>query len=382
MATPSLLVVTNSYDERASTKALRLVTDSLRAEHGADVTVLLLRRHVSEPVRTATATFLGRPATWPGARVVDDLRRWIPAAVAERLGAGGLAHRLRGLRLRWWIRRAAPDAVLLDDGLGHRVIEHLRRKPVLIVRLNEEEPPLGSLESEVTEVADLVVAAVGIEPRRLAGHRARATPVLYEHRFRELGTMPSLARTDTRESTRTRLGLPLDAVVVSGWGGDGWLDGPDLFVRTLWALHDRHGLEAHGIWFGSQQPEEVRRLTDEAQRCGLGDRYHLAPYEGIGLAPGDATCADVVVLPTRDALLREHLLAPIVCGLTIVTFDAADLDDPAVVSAADLDIDELASLAASALKEDRVERSRAALADVDVDRWTGRLLSAVTQFRR
>src|SRR5690606_20285888 len=135
-----------------------------------------------------------------------------------------------------------------------------------------------------------------------------------------------------------RLGLPEAEPVIAGWGGDGWLDGPDLFIRTLWALGDRHGVPAHGVWFGTDQPDEAQRLRDEAARCGLADRYHLLPYDGHGDTPAAALCADVALLPSREALLREHLMAAIVSGMIVVAFEACDIDDPAVWTGPDLDV--------------------------------------------
>jgi hypothetical protein len=175
--------------------------------------------------------------------------------------------------------------------------------------------------------------------------------------------------------------VPDDAVVVAGWGSDGWLDGPDLFIRALWALEAHHGVAAHGLWLGSEVREEVRRLHDEAVRCGLEGRYHLLPYRGQGDTPVDALCADVVFLPTREALLREHLMASIVSGLAVVTFRAADIEDDAVWAVDDLSVEGAAERIVDALEEDRAERSRLALRDVDVALWCGQFLDALDRLR-
>jgi hypothetical protein len=362
VAAPSVLIVTNSHDRRESTDALRRIAAALSEQHHAKVAVFLLRAS------------WGNVTDWPGARVVDDLRTWFPAALAEKVISPTAAGRIRGARLRWWLHQADPDVVVLDDGLGLRVVERLARPPIFVSRLNRDEPTGGHYESSSLDHPDLVIAPVDMELDTEA-------PVLREHPFRDLGGAAKFAHRETRNGTRRRLGVPDDAVVVAGWGSDGWLDGPDLFIRALWALEAHHGVAAHGLWLGSEVREEVRRLHDEAVRCGLEGRYHLLPYRGQGDTPVDALCADVVFLPTREALLREHLMASIVSGLAVVTFRAADIEDDAVWAVDDLSVEGAAERIVDALEEDRAERSRLALRDVDVALWCGQFLDALDRLR-
>jgi hypothetical protein len=364
VAPPSVLIVTNSHDRRDSTEALRRIADTLEQQHGAKVSVFLLR------------PFWGNPAHWPGARTVDDLRTWIPAALLERLVSPTLAGRLRGLRLRWWLRQAEPDVVILDDALGWRVVENLRPRPVVINRLNRERPRDADYEPGTFERPDLVVAAVDLEI-----DLPDTTPIVREHPFRDLAAAARYTEPDARAEIRRRLGVPDDAVLVCGWGSDGWLDGPDLFVRVLWALEDRHGVRAHGVWFGTEQADEVRRLEEEADRCGIADRYQLLPYHGQGEVPTDALCADVLCLPTREPLLRDHLMVAIASGLVLVTFAAADLEDPSVRMVDDLDVDAAAEEIIGALALDRSELAARVLAQLDPVHWTRRLLDDVSRMR-
>lgn len=358
------MIVTNSNDDRSSTAALREIAAALDRDPDVQLSVFLLRRRGA-----------GND-TWPSERVVDDLRRWWPAVVADRILSPTVAGRLRGMRLRWWLHRADPDVVILDDGLGHRVIEHLRRRPVVVNRCNIDPPP-GALDDTVPyDDPDLVIAPAGALVDR-------STPVVREHRFWRSGAAARLADDRIRRDLRRRLGVAEDAVLVTGWGADGWLDGPDLFVRALWALEHRHEVAASGLWFGSQIPAEVRQLRSEADRCGIGDRFDVRPYDGDGEAPLDALCGDVVLLPTREALLVDHVMPASISGLRTVTFEVARIDDERVILVPDLDIEAAATALLAALDGDRVARSRALLDEVDVTTWSRHLIDvAVGEERR
>ena len=61
-------------------------------------------------------------------------------------------------------------------------------------------------------------------------------PLLWDHQ----DALP-FRTADARVGVRRRLGIPVDVPLVVGWGADPWLDGPDLLVRTLWALEHRQG---------------------------------------------------------------------------------------------------------------------------------------------
>lgn len=359
MPAQSILIITNAYDLRDSTAVLRRIASTLAGFDDTRVDVFLLRHSTTNPLE------------WPRARVVDDLRTWWPAALIDGL-APTVAGRLRGLRLRWWLHQIDPDVVLLDDGLGARVIEHLTPRPFVVSRVNLDRPTGAFGEPDSVAESDLVIAPPDVTvPDSL--------PVLREHRFRSFSDAVRAADGDVRRATRQRLGLAEDAVVLSGWGTDGWLDGPDLFVRVLWALREHHGIDAHGIWFGTDQPAEMRRLREEAERCGVDDRYHQFPYHGHGEVPLDALSADVVVLPTREALLHDHIVPAAVAGLVTVTFHVADVDDRWIWSVDDLDIDAAAVEVVRALEGDRAERSRKVMLEVDMAVWSRHLLDLASR---
>jgi hypothetical protein len=178
----------------------------------------------------------------------------------------------------------------------------------------------------------------------------------------------------TRSAVRRRHGLPVDAPLVVGWGADWWLDGADLFVRTLWEL-DRAGRpEVHAAWVGLDANDEAwHRILDEVVRCGLDDRVHLfdRSHDEVRL------CADAAFLPFReggDPLLVAEVLAS---GGGVVTFDVWEAlrfrpDHMVVVEA--LRLDRAASAIISSLGAPRRPRWERTVEQCDVRSWVDEFL--------
>lgn len=80
----------------------------------------------------------GDGPSWPGSRTVDHLRTSRVSRMLRRMGLHATSLHLAGIRLRWWYLRAAPDVVILDDGVGGRVLA--RPPDCVIVRENYEQP--------------------------------------------------------------------------------------------------------------------------------------------------------------------------------------------------------------------------------------------------
>ncbi|MFM7068006.1 MAG: hypothetical protein ACKOYM_00970, partial [Actinomycetes bacterium] len=322
----SVLVVTALPDERPSTAQLYRLCDQLRSD-GARVTIWYLRR-------------LDHQVPPAGTRVVDDLRTSRTLSLLDRVGAGALSLRLRGQILRSWLRTVQPDVVLLDDGLGERVLDPLRTTPPLVVRHNQQPPEFAELEPLPRRVGAITIAA----PERAAAFDD--VPDLYTELPSSPTAMEGLPFRDPSVRARTRAAyeLPTDRTLVTGWGDDGWLDGPDLFVRILWALEARHGIAVDGAWFGlAADANEADRLVAEAQRCGLAGRFwHRPEYQLDGPLSGDA-----VLLPHRSPTDPDERLAAMVTGAGVVTFESASPPGPGVVRVADLDVE----AAATALAE-------------------------------
>lgn len=294
-----------------------------------------------------------------GTRVVDSLRTWPPCAILDRLGLGGAAAHLRGLRLRMWLRQVRPDVVVLDDGLGRRVIESVRPPPRIVVRHNEAPPEHLHMEPSPVEPADadLVIVPYGHSSPTVVDSPSTVEEFLTAARSRAAGRMAEAA---AMRSVRRRYRLPEDQPLVVGWGDDGWLDGPDLFIRFLWTLEHHQGVSAHGVWFGlTSDRNEVERLEVEARRCGLGDRFHHRSENDIE----GHMCGDGVFLPYRSAGSDTELedLLEIACsGSLVVTFEASPADDPLIRRIANLDLEPAAATMAEGLEADRASRSAAA----------------------
>lgn len=139
----SVLVVSAAPDRRQSTSALRQIVSDMRCA-GAKVTVWFLRD--------------GDGPAWPGERVVDHLRTGRTAALGRRLKLEGLAAHAAGARLRWWYARAKPDLVVLDDGIGGRVLPTMPGS--VAVRENDEAPDAPG-EPRWDGPTDIVIAPQG-----------------------------------------------------------------------------------------------------------------------------------------------------------------------------------------------------------------------------
>ena len=347
-----MLFVSAAPDDRPSTASLERIVRETARRPGLRATIWYLRSDGSASGQVSHDHF-----------VVDDLRTWLPARLFDLVGLRVVGDRLRGLRLRRERGRVSPDVVVLDDGLGERVVAHAR-DAVRVVRINDT-PPLDLAK----EPAPSTDAAVWISRRVVAppaGEWVRGGEVHDFERARSLGCPTSVTR------TRGQVGIDTGTFVVVGWGSGGWLDGADLFVRTLWALAAHHSVEATGLWVATElSPDEEARLMVEAGRCGLGERFRiLRGSEDL------RCCGDAVLLPYRDRSDGSEM-ATIGSGLPVVAFAAAGADDGAVTVVADLDVEAAAAALARVDPADRPERMHDAYERLDVRPWVDELFQAV-----
>lgn len=343
----SVLVVSASPDRRTSTTRLRELVEEIADRPGTSVDVWFLRVAWDE-------------TPWPGSRVVDDLRTWFPSRVARALGAEKVSAALQGARLRLWHSRVRPDVVLLDDGLGERVLERVPGDPRRILRLNAELPADATLERPATRF-DAVVA----HPSRLAEVPEGVPAIAVSTQSRNRSLTVDYADPELYRELRRTLELPVDEPLVVGWGEDGWLDGPDLFVRSLWFLEHRHGILAHGVWFGFAEDEhEQDRIRQEAHRCGAAERFHLRPAH-----PQAAIVGDVNFLPYRASEETEEqmdLVDLAATGAAVVTFPLFESADPSITVVDHLDVAAAAEAMAGYLAQGRASRAADARRRLDV----------------
>jgi hypothetical protein len=354
----SILVVTARPDQRRSTDVLRLLVEHLEVRPDTRVAVWFLRADTDG----------GDDEPWPGSRVIDDLRTWWPTRPLFGEGGRRLADALRGARLRAWLQQVRPDVVLLDDGLGDRVLDPWKRAVVRMVRNNPEPPRGAEMEPPPLTTAD---AFIGSRPEE----RPDGLPHLVLPVLRRRSVALPMADPSERSRVRSDLGIPEDVQLVVGWGEDAWIDGTDLFVRTLWALGNRYGVEPHGLWLGlSSDRHEADRLRTEADRCGLGNRFHLHPLT----AEIQRYAGDAVLLPTRvPGEDTEAILNALCVGQVVVATADNHLPDQAVAMPP-LDVEAAATALRDGLSGDRVERfERSRLLDIDEwldhDGWVDRV---------
>jgi hypothetical protein len=234
-------------------------------------------------------------------------------------------------------------------------------------------PPAGAVAEQPLGLGDPIdLTLVGPEagPDLVdsgAGGRALDAPLVRD--------WPALLGPDAdraRARSRRHLDLPDDAVVVVGTGRDGWLDGPELFLRTLWELERRRGVVAHGVWLApNADRHELDRLRSEAGRCAVQERVRLLATGTVA----DLLCGDVGFLPYRAAGDPFDALALVRSGLPVVTFPVWGWDDPAVVTVPHLDLAAAADAVDRVLAWDRdALRSEAEGRIEDAASWVDRFL--------
>jgi hypothetical protein len=355
MSRPSLLVVTAAPDDRPSTTTLRDVVAELRRRRDLDVHLWYLRD--------------GGRDTGDADRVVDSLREEEPAATLDRFGMGRAAGVARGRRLRRWFRDDPPTWILLDDGLGDRLLDAVREQPRRILRVNPDPPADASIEPPAARAGDLLIVTDGADPAGRTAPSRLDLPLLRDH-VRGRAARAAAAR----ERVRDGLGVPSDVPLVVGWGEDQWLDGPDLLVRSLWALEAHHGVVAHGLWLGiDPDGDDGVRVLDEARRCGVAARFTLAAEE----TAERRLCGDAVLLPYRSPGDPEPVHEALVAGCGVVTFPVWSTDDPGVRLVGHLDVDAAADALVEVLADDRGALAERAEQRYDVGPWVDRFVSAL-----
>lgn len=347
-----VLVVAASPDERLSTRTLIKMVAALRRRPDVEVAVWFLREHSVPP--------------WTEARVVDELRTRPYTWPLSLVGLDRVAGGIRGAILRRWFAEVDPDVVLLDDGLGARLLPSAPRSPVVAIRPNPEPPSFAYLEGEGLAAADLVLAP---EPPE---DPAAGTWVPTAGRLFDTGAVAAIERgaADARRSAREALGLAPDELLVAGWGAHSWVDGSDLFVRALWFLEHRHGRSVHGVWLGPTDDHvEVADLRAEAARCGLADRFHLLP----DCSEPARWCGDATFLPYRVPAAPLDLRRAAVADQTVVTFEPATEAGPWIVEVPFLDLEAAAAALDAALEP----RAGSWAEGVAADAWAARFVDAV-----
>ncbi len=274
----SVLLITASPDLRRSTRDLELAAEALRSRTDVRIGLWYLRHGDRSPAQHS----------W----TVDDLRTWGPAATLDRIGARLPAGWLRGRRLRRHLRALDPDVVVLDDGLGARVLDSSTH-PLILTRRNAVGPAPESLEP-VTSSQDAVLDS---DPwrQRLEGPRVL-----------EFGTLRDDTGCTGAEAMlvgRRALGLPQDACVVAALAPE---SDPGLLIEILQDCAKAGRDTVHGLWLDPRgSPADCRAVRERASRGGVSATFHLRQVDLADSWPA----ADLVLLDreSADARVRRGL---------------------------------------------------------------------------
>lgn len=270
-ATLPVLLVSSQPDHRASTADLEAAAAALAGLPGVTVSIWYLRAG-------------DRPAP-AGARVVDDLRIWGPAAALDRVGLRAVGDRLRGARLRRWYHQVEPEVVVLDDGLGGRVIPR-GSTPVVVRRPNAAPPDHAEQpDARSSSAADL-----------------------------EIGPFLPVADGPDRSAARAAFGLPPGARTIGGW--------PEVTgeADALLDALGRDPADAVGVWVApATAPSTLAEVRRRAEEAGVADRLRVLPFplEHAGpcidaVVDGSGTVRDVDEPAAWAARFVERMRAPVV----------------------------------------------------------------------
>lgn len=344
-----MLVISASPDHRSSTATLRDVVAELRRRPEVTTHAWLLRH--------------GTGRTWDGARVVDDLRADALAETVDRLRIAPVSDFVRGRRLRSWLARAAPDVVLLDDGLGTRLLDHLPGTSATIVRFNPERPTDEHLEPPAATSCDLTIASGGTVPAAVAAANTLMLPSLHDHEL----ALP-FVDWEARAMVRRRLGISVDGALIVGWSDDPTPAALRSFVGVLNTVGDGPDQAPNGLWLGGP-PDALRIMEAEAERLSTRIRLH----HRIATSVDARLCGDATFLPDSSRSTVEVREA-LVTGMAVVSHTSCGLKDPSVVVVPSDSNSDAAAALADAMAGGRNQRSAQAIDRYDVRPWVDRFL--------
>ena len=118
---------------------------------------------------------------------------------------------------------------------------------------------------------------------------------------------------------KEKLGIPADAFVVGGIGGDAWRTGQDLFIQLAVRLKvQQESRPIHFVWLGRDPSAECRaRIAYDLEQTNLGPCVHL-----VGLVPNPMdylALFDVLAMTSREDpfplvnLEAAALQKPVIC---------------------------------------------------------------------
>jgi glycosyltransferase involved in cell wall biosynthesis len=329
-----LLVVAHDADRGAEQLFLVRLVAALQQQSGADVEVLLWQG----------GPLVGELEAVAPVRVVDDLNRWWVARLLQLVGLRSVGARLKGLRLRAWMWRAArrSTAVLAHGARAGRPFAYAVRPLPVVVHLTgdgshwQEDAAAEDWAALLAAGRGFVVSDPAAQRRLVEDHGVA------DERVRLLtSVVPASLPAEPVLPRRRSLGVPEGAFLLGAAGTEDWWRAPEPIVPIVWALRRRRpDLDVHVLWACYDGDEDgLWPLRHDVRNAGLEDCFHIvaspSSLEHLELC-------DLVLLATRPDTFRlvgvEVALAakPVVCFADEVVERALG---PASVAVPYLDLD-------------------------------------------
>jgi len=236
-------------------------------------------------------------------QAIEELDRWRPARLFEILRLRRVAQALKGLRLRWWLRRRRRADVLYVNGLeAARIVGYLGSShPPVVVHVHD----LSELESPRLTDADRALVVAGADRFIAASdevaeglHERLGVPTERIRRHDHFVAGADHLPPSTERPSRALLGIGDDELVVGGIGTADWWAAADQFVLLAWGLRRRlPDLAVRFVWIaGDDDAKVLWPLRHDLANARVDDVTIVA----TGRRPLDYLAVmDVLVLATR-----------------------------------------------------------------------------------
>jgi glycosyltransferase involved in cell wall biosynthesis len=204
----------------------------------------------------------------------------------------------------------------------------------------------ANFESHLTHSNHYIAVSEAVRDNLVRNHAINASRVtlVYEH----IRGLPSLTTAEERQSARTRLNIPLGAIVIGGCGAEHWRKGRDMIPMLLIALRRRQPQrDFHFLWIGrAANTEDEFNLKFDLRNAGLDSNFHATGEveDPFKIFPA----IDTFALLSRDDPYPLACLEIAATGVPVVCFAGAGgtpefVSDECGFVAPYLDIDAMAS---------------------------------------
>lgn len=148
------------------------------------------------------------------------------------------------------------------------IISHVHELAYWIWRTGQE-----NLRRVLARTSAFIAASDAVKQNLVGIHAvedAKVT-VVPEH-IRELPSVPDIAQ---KLAARAALGIPAEAFVLGGCGGEHWRKGRDLVPQLLLNLRGLTNRDIHFVWIGRPGTEEEEfALQHDLRLAGVGPQFH------------------------------------------------------------------------------------------------------------